>query len=751
MRAMRGDCIQAAQIGRPGPPSRKREWRKFHLKSTVDTIDMATKAGQRIIRSSLGCSNPARGRRRTPAQWIAWPRSGVGVDRISAVVNSNILELLGTGGHASGRDLNSSDARDASKADVPFERAWIASWLAAVAALFLMVAVPRQAVHLPPQTSIAAIHLLLEMFAVTIASMIAATWWNVMGVAARPQRYGVPAGDHGAARPRANNLQIAGFLAVAVCDTLHALSFEGMPAFLAPSSNERAIYYWLMGRAMEAITLGLFASGWNPRISRMGALILGAAASALVLWAGGIQQSYLPQTFIVGSGVTPFKAACEDTLCAADVIIALVLWRKSRSTGDFRYLLVGTAAWMLGVGELMFTRYVEFADFQTLFGHVFKVCAYALLYCASFKSSVRAPFDALQIAEERARESESVLAAVIDSASDAVIGTDIRGRIVLFNAAAERIFGCSAAAAHGQSIAPLLPDCPGHMREHLQNDVRNLPLDRGASIGRIRGRRFDGTELALEGSIATVTIMEKRVIAAVLHDVTDRVKVEFAAETNRRELADLAHRLMAQEKDTKSRLAQVLHDHVVQTLAAMRIHFVGEATFSSAAQADRHRRVEELILQAIDQVREVIMDLRPSLLDEFGLFDALDCELQAAKRDAGEVQLHLDAPPAIVDQRWQSDVEYAAFMVAREAIANAILHARARTVGVVLSGSSRALQLRVADDGVGFDYSRRIARPGHLGLISMRERATAIGARLEVESRQGVGTTVCLSWEGGAP
>ena len=98
-------------------------------------------------------------------------------------------------------------------------------------------------------------------------------------------------------------------------------------------------------------------------------------------------------------------------------------------------------------------------------------------------------------------------------------------------------------------------------------------------------------------------------------------------------------------------------------------------------------------------------------------------------------------------RRWPVDVEYAAFMVAREAIANARQHAGASLIRVMLGGSRGALSLDVVDDGVGIPTPLVHGRPGHLGIVGMRERAFAIGASFAVERVAEAGTRVTLRWE----
>ena len=353
-------------------------------------------------------------------------------------------------------------------------------------------------------------------------------------------------------------------------------------------------------------------------------------------------------------------------------------------------------------------------------------------------------------AQERLREQQETLAAVIDAASDAVVSCDERGRIVLFNPAAERIFGRSAASMLDQPLDVLMPARyrhrhSGDMRGFVESEISR----RAMGAGRVTGVRADGEELALEASISRAMVNGRLTLTAILRDVTQRARAEAALLRYQNELSDLAQRLMHQEKETTRQLAQALHDQLGQTLTALRLSFDAAPALSSRMDtaglaAERHGR---LIDQAIREVRQVLVDLRPPLLDDHGLAAALDNELQSRDRQLAGIDLLLEVEPEVACLRWPTDVEYAAFMVAREATSNAVQHAQASLVRVVLEGDARHFRLEVIDDGHGWPLDAQHARPGHLGVVGMRERALAIGARFTISDNAGGGTAVALDWK----
>jgi PAS domain S-box-containing protein len=233
-------------------------------------------------------------------------------------------------------------------------------------------------------------------------------------------------------------------------------------------------------------------------------------------------------------------------------------------------------------------------------------------------------------------------------------------------------------------------------------------------------------------------------MAGTTFDVTDRRLAEDALLRTQSELSCLTRRLMEQERETTTRLAQTLHDHLGQTLSSARLH-LDLALGQPAARGDRLERVSSLLDDAIGEVRRVLVELRPPLLHEQGLAAALRNELRRSAAADLDVAVRLDAG-AVATSRWPDTVEHAAFMIAREGLANALQHACATEVSLALSGDGRRLDLRVEDNGHGITDDERHGRPGHLGLVGMRERAASIGAVLTMERRASGGTCVRLRW-----
>ncbi len=333
-------------------------------------------------------------------------------------------------------------------------------------------------------------------------------------------------------------------------------------------------------------------------------------------------------------------------------------------------------------------------------------------------------------AEQQVRESEALLSTIVSAASDAILGIDEAGRVVLCNPAAEHIFGCTAGDLKDGPLPEILTQGDGGLQS-LVEARRTLS-----------GHRADGRLQHLEVSATRTAVGAGSLLTLVARDVTERVESEQSLRRYREQLSALTRDLMDAEQKTNRRLAQLLHDQFGQTLTSLRI-FVDALRARlpgslDAAVQNGWSQISSLIDRGMREVREVLVELRPALLHEQGLAVALDNELQAQAAKHPDVRVTLHAVDELAARRWTPDVEYAVFMVAREAIANALLHSRGGHVSVRLQAQGPlGLVLTVHDDGRGMVPAEQASKPGHLGLVGMRERASGIGAQLHVRSNVG--------------
>jgi signal transduction histidine kinase len=205
-----------------------------------------------------------------------------------------------------------------------------------------------------------------------------------------------------------------------------------------------------------------------------------------------------------------------------------------------------------------------------------------------------------------------------------------------------------------------------------------------------------------------------------------------------------ARRLAEAREFERTRIARELHDQVGPILSLARLNL--EALHDTGTTSGNGHLITDGILlldQAIERVRTLSFDLRPALVEEVGLAAAVASYAQRAETRRG-MTVHATVAP--VDGLVSKDVATACFRVLQEAVSNAIRHARGRRLDVQLAVRAGALELRVADDGRGFDLeavSASRSSQERMGLLAMQERATGAGGRCTLESAPGAGTVVC--------
>lgn len=347
-------------------------------------------------------------------------------------------------------------------------------------------------------------------------------------------------------------------------------------------------------------------------------------------------------------------------------------------------------------------------------------------------------------AEDALRESEGYRRNLFEQLGDGVLLLDRAARILDANPQALRMLGYPHEELLRLTVHDLLPEF-----EHARADQEVAAVMSGQPhLAEWEFVRSDGDHFFAEASARR---LDERRFVAVVRDITPRHEAEKSLLAYQLELSELTHRLLLQEKSTTQRIAQALHDHLGQTLAAARLNLdaciAAHGAAMPAALEEQSRRIAALLEQAVREVRQVLAELRPPLLEDQGLVAALDNEIAARALDGGSADMLLEADDGALALRWPADVEYSAFMVAREAIANARQHAGASLIRVLLGGDAASLDLHVIDDGVGIPAPLAHGRPGHLGIVGMRERALAIGARFTVEPAALGGTRVTLRWQ----
>jgi PAS domain S-box-containing protein len=353
--------------------------------------------------------------------------------------------------------------------------------------------------------------------------------------------------------------------------------------------------------------------------------------------------------------------------------------------------------------------------------------------------------------ETRARtaieESHGRLAAVMDSAMDAIIAVDQDQRIVLFNQAAEAIFGCRRDDALGSTLDRFLParfrDAHrGHLEHFGRTGVTNRRMGDATTLWALRA---DGGEFPIEASISQASEGGLRLYTVILRDVTKRKEYEDMLVRQQAELRELSARVLEAREEEKTLLARELHDELGQLLTALKLDLAWLRERMPASEAQlvaKATQMDAVLDRTVTSVRRISADLRPLMLDDLGLRDAIAWLVEDFSKHSA-IECRLNAPPDAALENVERTVAITLYRVLQESLTNVARHSGAKSVWVALGENGNALQLEVEDDGRGIGEAD-LVRPRSLGLKGMRERVLYLGGSVEIGRAPRGGTRVLV-------
>jgi len=293
----------------------------------------------------------------------------------------------------------------------------------------------------------------------------------------------------------------------------------------------------------------------------------------------------------------------------------------------------------------------------------------------------------------------------------------------------------------GQAVHP--DDVDRALETHrLSNSTASQYLDE------YRIRTKDGLTLWIHDEAWPVLAEDGSILfwRGVMLDITDRREAEdrlrWSLEVLRRTLQqrrELAQRLQHAQEAERRQIAADIHDDPIQVMSAVDMRLQMLAGFPDAITVEAITEVEHEVAQAIERLRSLLFELRPTALDRDGLVSALRLYADHTAKVAGWKVEVLDG----LHDEPDPDMAALLYRIAQEAIVNVRKHADATTVRIEAVSAADGAVVRVIDDGAGFTPDLMSApAPGHLGLTTMVERAELAGGWVRVLSTPGQGTTV---------
>jgi PAS domain S-box-containing protein len=329
-------------------------------------------------------------------------------------------------------------------------------------------------------------------------------------------------------------------------------------------------------------------------------------------------------------------------------------------------------------------------------------------------------------AEAALRESEEQYRDLVERVSDVIYTVDSGGMITYLNPAIEALIGLSPEQVVGQPFTQFIhPEDLEGLQDNLQT------LSSGAASGPAEYR-----VLTTSGETRWISVTSRPIVEAgrviglqgVLTDITERRRVEVQLEK-------------AATSAERQRLARELHDSVTQRLYSLDLY--ANATQEALSRgrietgAEHAGRIRALSQSALADMRLLIFELQPPLLEQEGLAGALRARLERVEARAG-LKTEFEA---VAERPLSPSVEAELYAVAQESLNNALKHAQADQITVRLEYDEQRCCLTIQDDGVGFDLADT-ERGGGFGLSNMGERVERIGGNLTLETAPGRGTTV---------
>jgi two-component system CheB/CheR fusion protein len=332
-------------------------------------------------------------------------------------------------------------------------------------------------------------------------------------------------------------------------------------------------------------------------------------------------------------------------------------------------------------------------------------------------------------AEHALRDREARTRAIVDTAADAIITMNEEGRIETLNRAAQSMFARTADEVFNQEINVLIPSLAvkGHSPESWSVRGDGAPEVQGVRR-ELAGRNPDGTTFPIDLVISEIELDHRRVYTIIARNISDRRRLE-------REVLEASAR-------EQQRISRDLHDRVGQELTGLGYLATSlSQKLGPRPQGEVVTKIADGIQHVVGEVRSAIRGLTPVASDDHGLMTALE-ELAARTQERIGIPCRFVCPKPVSLEDNASATHL--YMIAQEAVHNAVKHAKAKEITIHLEGRKGRISLDVSDDGIGL---ASIPEPSKsMGLHIMRYRAGEIGAIISIDGKDGAGTRVTCTF-----
>lgn len=346
-------------------------------------------------------------------------------------------------------------------------------------------------------------------------------------------------------------------------------------------------------------------------------------------------------------------------------------------------------------------------------------------------------------AEKAVKLANTKLTQIFETAADAMRVVDKEFNVLQVNKTFSTLSNMPREKSIGKKCFEVLqgplcgtPDCP--LRKIMNNEVRiEIESEKIRKDGTkfpciITATPFRGADGSLIGIVEDIK------------DISERKKSEREIIESRGKLRSLAAHLQVIREEERERIAHEIHDELGQALTALKmdIHWIrSKFPGTEASLVEKTSAMSTLIDTTVQSVKRIISELRPRLLDDFGLSSAMEWQVsEFMKRTGIQCDIELLSENIILDKTRSIVI----FRIFQETLTNITRHSEATRVKVSLKENETVVEMRVFDNGKGF-AENQLSAPQSFGIIGMRERAYSIGGNLSITTDRGAGTTVTLT------